>query len=202
MISKNTEYDEVQSKIYNPALLPIAFVATVFLLIGLIGCLIPPETTKTHPHFERMFFAVFALFGLGSLLSVAWSMWPVRIRHASRNSRSNIPQEPIIIENMPLLDAVSFELVKDSAGWKLIPCASQVRSMKRFLFVFGVPFLIFFAGLLSWSIYRDVSQNWTVAVLLGFSLTTICGGIAITLTSFFSKDLPLVAKPAGSQQCS
>jgi len=101
----------------------------------------------------------------------------VYIRHAAAEVLANVPREPVLVEGANVHGRLTHELVETTDGWHFRPASRNWRNDRRFLLGFGVPFLLFAAGVLSWFLHRDgTARNWLLAILTGGFITVSIGG--------------------------
>lgn len=177
-------WPEVESEVHNAGRwLPLS-VGTLFLLIGIIGFLtIGNAMQPGAPHWiAKACTAVFALFGA---IPLAWGIrsivLPAHVSHAGPDVLPDVPWEPVIREGSEVHGHLTHELWEDGDGWQFSPAKHHWRNTKVFLLGFGIPFLVLFAGVLTWMIHRHHNLSWPISALCGITATVVCGGTALLI---------------------
>jgi hypothetical protein len=151
-------------------------------MIGVIGFFTIDRVVPAHKPLwiARLCTAVFALLWGAPLPSVIGRIVsPRRVRHAAPNVLPGVPREPVVLEGSVVHGRVTHELVEDPDSWHFRPAMRQWTNDKRFLLGFGIPFSIFFAGVLSWALRReDGVGTWPLAIVCGIGATLGSGGPA------------------------
>jgi hypothetical protein len=98
-------------------------------------------------------------------------------RHAERNLLPGVPNEPVLEEGTMVHRRLKHELIETERGWEFRPAERIWRNDQRFLIGFGVPFLIVFSGILTYSFHSGM-KNWLLAGLTAVLVTLLCGGTA------------------------
>jgi len=176
-------WHEVESEVYLPGRWLVLSVGTLFLLTGCIGFLtivVPPGVP-----FWITKLCCGAFIFLGGTVA-AWAIRniisPAHVRHASPDVLPNVPKEPVIREGSVLYGRLTHELCEEAQGWQFRPAEQIRRNDKRFLIGFGIPFMVLFAGLLTWVLHTELKvAGWPVSVVCGTFVTVICGGIPFLL---------------------
>jgi hypothetical protein len=171
---------EVESEVDWPRRWIGLAVLTSFLVIGVIGLLTIGQTAPdaTTRWIVRAVMGGFALLG-GACCPTALArvVSPARVRHAAPDVLPNVPREPIVVEGAIVHGRLTHELVEEPDGWQIRPASQQSQSDRRLLFGFGVPFLILFAGFLSWIFHGELNLGgWLAAICCGAIVTLVCGG--------------------------
>ena len=122
--------------------------------------------------------AVFIVFGA---IPLAWTIrnavWPTYVRCASADARAGVPTEPVVDEGAIFWGHLTHELSEDAAGWSFCPARRRARAQKVALISFGVPFLVGFAGLLTWVFHQQFRLGgWALSAGLATIATSVCGG--------------------------
>ncbi len=184
-------WQEIESEVHRPSYGLLLAVGTLFLVIGGIGFFtiegaVPP---RMPVWIAKSCAAVFAsLGGIVVVLVLDSILRPARVRHAAADVLPNVPSEPVIREGLVVHGRVTHELVVDSDGWQLLPSRRLWRDDKRFLFGFGIPFLVLFAGILSWIFHRDgIFKGWPLSVFFGTAATVVSGGSALLLMGMLTR---------------
>ncbi len=187
---------EVESKVHSPGLWVLFLVGTVFLFVGVAGLLAIgfvgvagvlkigdalPLGIQRWLGFS--FMGIFASIG-GVLLAVAIKkiVLPTCVRHAAADVLPNVPREPVIQEGLIVHGRLTHELCENNQGWEFRPAENVRRNDKRFLLGFGIPFLMLFAGLLTWVFHSQLEiAGWVVSAICGTFITMLCGGTVVLL---------------------
>jgi hypothetical protein len=107
---------------------------------------------------------------------------PIKVRHAVFDVLPNVPTEPVICEGSIVHGRLTHELCETAQGWEFRPAGGVWRNDRRFLFGFGIPFLILFSGSLTWVFHSQLNlAGWAVSALYGIIVTAACGGSAFLL---------------------
>lgn len=172
-------WNEVESEVHQPARRFGFWFGGFFLAMAVLLLVIP-----SHP---PLFGAIAAgVIGLIGGASVGWSivqpMFAASVRHAAPDVLPNVPNEPILREGTFVHGRLTHELVEDVDGWDFRPDSKLWRDSRNFVFGFGIPFSVFFTGLLSWHFHSHLNvRPWPLALLLGTFVTAVCGGSAFAL---------------------
>lgn len=178
---------EVESEVHFPHRWIVALILITLFGIAAIGmtvlALAPPPNFP--PGVAWVGAAVLAAFdAILALSTVPPLMRSVAIRHAAPELLPAIPQEPVLQEFSTAHGRLTHELIEGPSAWEFRPDPKRWRSTKVFLLGFGIPFLIFFAGLLSWVFHSDFIRNsWPLAIVAATFVTAISGGTAFSLIS-------------------
>ena len=171
---------EAESEVHRPGLWLPCLVGTVFVLAGCVGLLtvrrgMPPGAS---PWVVQLFMGVFCLAGGGVLVWVIRnSSLPIKVRHAVSGVLPNVPTEPVICEGAMVHGRLTHELCETDQGWEFRPAEDVWRNDQRFLFGFGLPFLVLFSGLLTWVFHSQLHiAGWPLAAVYGTVVTAVCGG--------------------------
>lgn len=127
--------------------------------------------------------------GIAVFLGGLWAaVAPRRVRHASAATLPEVSREPVVWEGLVVQWRVVQELQATPEGWELRPSRAFWRLHGWFLPVFGVTFCPAFAGLLSYLV-RDQWHvpNWPLALLLGGTITALCGGPVFLIVAFHQR---------------
>ena len=107
---------------------------------------------------------------------------PSRVRHAAPDVFPNVPKEPVICEGSVVHGRLTHELRETVQGWEFQPVRNSWRNDKRFLLVFGIPFLTLFSAVLTWVLHSQLTiAGWPLAAVCGVFATAICGGSVFLL---------------------
>ncbi len=185
MRASNPGWKEVESEVWRPGRWPALAVGAVFFVAGAIGVstigtVVPPGIPFWIGELGA---AVFALLGgivlawaVGSIIS------PARVCHAAPDVLPNVPKEPVVREGLVVHGRLTHELYEDDQGWQFRPASHNWRNDKGFLFGFGLPFSVLFAGLASWAFHSQLHlAGWPVSALCGTVVTAVCGGSVFLL---------------------
>lgn len=176
---------EVESEMHVPARAVAFFAGAIFVVIGIglfAGLLFRPPANI--PFWAGALFAgTFLSFGL---IPLGWSInaWlrPPRVRHAAADVLPNVPSEPVPREGSVMHGRLTHELIDVGRGaWQFRPAEKLERMDRNFMLGFGIPFLIVFAGLLTWSFHKQNGWEWTQAAVAAIGVTLLCGGSAFGL---------------------
>ena len=172
-------WPEVESQVYRPNLWLTLSVGTFFLAAGIIGVFtieraVPPGGWVWV---ARLCAAVFGLLGG---IPVAWVLSsiisPAHIRHAASSVMANVPKEPVTHEGSVVYGRLTHELIEDGVEWRYQPDQRLWRDNKRFLIGFGIPFMTFASGLLTWVFHSELKLGgWFLSALLGTAATVVSG---------------------------
>lgn len=172
------DWAEVESRVHRPARGMLLAAGALFLAFGLIALLSYDRGASSIS--DRAY--VVALGGIFFLIgcvvfTAAATTSAVYIRHAAAEVLANVPREPVLVEGANVHGRLTHELVETTDGWHFRPASRNWRNDRRFLLGFGVPFLLFAAGVLSWFLHRDgTARNWPLAILTGGFITVSIGG--------------------------
>ena len=124
------------------------------------------------------------MFALLGGLVFAWAVGriisPVHIRHAAPDVLPDVPKEPVICEGSVVHGRLTHELCEDAQGWQFRPAGSLRRNDMVFLFGFGIPSMVLFAGLMTWVLHSQLNfAGWPVSALCATTATLVCGGTAL-----------------------
>jgi hypothetical protein len=176
-------WQEMESEVYHPGRWLPFLGGALFLLVGCVGFwkigdLAPPGIPVW---IAKLGTAVFASLGGAALASVIGRMVsPGHVRHAIPDVLPNVPQEPLIREGAVVHGRLTHELREEAQGWQFRPAAGLWRNDQVFLLGFGIPFLVFFAGLLTWTFHHDLAPvSWPVAALCATTVSVLSGGSVI-----------------------
>ncbi len=180
-MSLNAAWQETESEIWRPGMWLVLTVGLVFAMIGCIGLVIGVGPAVGMPVWARhLIIGTFAIAGCAILgWAIVIRLWPVRIRHALVEILPELVNEPVLREGSTVRGRLTHELSENDAGWEFRPMTSIWRNDRWFLFGFGGPFLVVFAGVLTW--YFSQAMNWAVAGVLAVFLTTLSGGTCFVL---------------------
>lgn len=176
---------EVESEVHVPGRALAFFVGTIFVVIGIglfAGLLF--RRPANIPFWAGWLFAgTFLSFGL---IPLGWSinarLRPPRVRHAAADVLPNVPTEPIPREGSVMHGRLTHELIDVGSGaWQFRPAEKLQRMDRNFILGFGIPFLIVFAALLTWSFHKQNGWDWTKSAVPAICLTLLCGGSAFVL---------------------
>lgn len=177
-------YTQGESQVYRPGRWLALVVGTVILLSGSCGFLCFGSDLSGPPFWLlKLATAVFALMG-GTLTIYAIGILvvPARITHASLALLPAVPNEPVITEGWVVHGRLTHELSEDSGGWQIRPAKSLLHNDKRFLFGFGIPFLLIFSTLLTWCLHTTMQfGNWAVSAMCALFVTAITAGTSFLL---------------------
>lgn len=178
-------WKEVESKVHFPYHWKAILILITLFGIAAIGMMalalappanFPPGVAWAGAAVLAGFDAILALSTLPPLIR------SVAIRHAAPELWPAIPQEPVLQEFSMAHGRLTHELIEGPSAWEFRPNPRLWRNTQRFLLGFGIPFLIAFAGLLSWIIHSDVLQNsWPLAIVAATFITALCGGTTFVL---------------------
>ncbi len=186
-MTSNTAWQEVESKVHRPGLALVFLAGIVFTAIPCILLLCSvPAPNATAVVLLRGGAAIFALFGGAALLYwVRAIAVPVYIHHAAADVLPDVPTEPLTVEGSIVHGRLTHELRETDTGWELRPAGGLRRNDRRFLVGFGVPFLVLFAGLLTWTFSNEFAQQgflgWMAAAVAAVTLTALCVGSALLI---------------------
>ena len=178
---------EVESEIYYPNCWLVFFAGLVFLLPGIAAFFVVQN--KIMPGIALWIAeGGTALFILVGVAVCVWSLGriitPGRVRHAAADALPKVPQEPLIHEGSVVIHGLTHKLVEDGKGWHFHPTKGWLRS-KVYLIGFGVPFLVGFAALLTWTFHAQLGvANWLVSGLCATCITILCGGTVLFIAGF------------------
>ena len=171
---------EVESEVHRPARWLAVSVGALFLSIGAvgIGVVVLPGVGGW---IVRLVAAVFALLGGVALASaVASFLLPAHVRHAAPDVLPNVSSEPVLLEGSVVHGHLTHELLEEAGGWQFRPAGHLRRNDKRFLFGFGIPFLTFFTGILTWVFHSQLNiAGWIVSAVCATAAVAVCGGSAL-----------------------
>jgi len=177
------DWPETESALHEPGSRIAVVIGTLFILIG-AGIPFAPEAGAGPAQWwiALIMSGAFTVLGLLPLVIGLYRiLTPVSVRHADASVLPHIPRGPVLHEGSFPFASLTHELVEDSFGWTLQPRADNVRHPYLFLIGFGVPFLLMFAGLLSWVFRRDnLLPNWPQAIAAASFVTMATCGTAIT----------------------
>jgi len=171
----------VESEVWRPGRWPALAVGAIFMLVGAVGFLVIRGDALPGVGFwiAKVLTAVVALLG-GAV--VAWAIgsivWPAHIRHAAPGVLPDVPKEPVVREGLVVHGRLTHELHEEAEGWQFRPAARLWRNDKGFLYCFGLPFSVVFAGLMAWALHSrfDVFFSWPGALLCAATATAVSGG--------------------------
>lgn len=176
---------EMVSEVYRPGRWLGLSVGTVFLLIGAvgglgIGGLWPAGAAGWIVGLGAAVFALLGVVVFGTILGGV--LRPARVRHASPDVLPNVSTEPVSLAGSVVHGRLTHELSEEAQAWQFRPAGHLWRNDKRFLFGFGAPFLLFFAGLLTWVFHTQQNiASWFVSAAYAIAVTALCGGSAFLL---------------------
>ena len=198
-------WKETESKVHNPISWFVLVIGAVFLLIGTMCYLARDEIAgaKTPKWFVPSFAAAFALLGGLAIACAIWSIKTVWIRHAHPDVLPHVPREPKVVDGASARSYMKWELAESSTEWRLRPSRKRLRDQKRFVFGFGLPFMMVFAAGLSWIFHSQHGLSWLMATFIAIFVTIFCGGLTFGLIYFELhseyQDLPHVTIPKGKE---
>jgi hypothetical protein len=174
----------VESEIHRPASWFAAAIGLLFLSIGIIGIFAAGSlpAADVPAWLLRSGAALFAILGAVPLITVIKEKTsPARVIHAAPEALPDVPTEPLILEGSVVYGRMTHELVADDRGWQLHPCLSWHKSKRTFL-GFAIPFMILFAGALSWIFNAQMKMaNWPAAIVGASVITLLVGGATFGL---------------------
>lgn len=178
---------EVESEVHFPGRWTVSLILITLLGIAAIGTTVLAQDPPADfpPGLAWGGAALLAAFAAGLALSaVPPLMRSVSIRHAAPEVMPAIPQEPVLEEFSMAHGRLTHELVEGPSAWEFRPDPKLWRGTKVFLLGFGIPFLLFFVGLLSWIFHSDfVPNSWPLAIVAATFVTAICGGTTFSIVS-------------------
>ena len=184
-MSETAGWQEMESAVSCPGRWLVLSVGALFLLIGAIGFFTIGGVAPPGIPFwvAKVGTAIVALLGG---VALAWvvrnAISPVHVRHAALEVLPNVPREPVIQEGSVVHGRLTHELCEDAQGWRLGPIERLWRDDKRLLFGFGIPFLVFFSGFLTWAIHDQLKfAGWPVSAICGIMATVVCGGSVFSI---------------------
>jgi hypothetical protein len=84
----------------------------------------------------------------------------------------------VICEGSVVHRRLTHELYEDVRGWQFRPSERLWRNDKGLLFGFGIPFMVFFVAITTWSLHNlPQVGGWVAAAFWATCLTAICGGL-------------------------
>ncbi len=178
-MSQLPSWRKVESKVHQEGIWLIFVVGAVLFSMGSAGYLAFADAVQPgmDTWIVRAFLGIFILIGGFLLASALKSLcFPHRVRHAADDVLPDVPQEPLIFDGAIVRGRLTHELCENDHGWELKPAERMWRNDLRFLILFGVPFLIFFAVFWAWLLSQFVSLF--LAASGGIAVTTLCGGVA------------------------
>lgn len=178
-------WQEVESAVYCPGRWLALLVGGGFLLTGGVAFVtIGGAVQPGFPFwFAKVFAATFALLG-GIIVApiIGTTIFPTHIRHTSLDWLPNVPREPVICEGAVVHGRLTHQLYENDHGWQFRPSERLWRNDKGLLFGFGIPFLVAFAGLLTWVFHSRLAiGGWAISAICGMLLTSLSGGTAFVL---------------------
>jgi hypothetical protein len=94
----------------------------------------------------------------------------------------------VIHEGAVVHGRLTHELREDAQGLQFRPSERLWRNGSGFLYGFGIPFLVLFAGLVTWAFHDEPKMGgWVTSAILGIFLTTISGGTAFLLIAMIMR---------------
>ncbi|MDB5338785.1 MAG: hypothetical protein JWN70_4404 [Planctomycetaceae bacterium] len=177
-----TNWQETESEVARPGLWFVYLIVIVFLLVGGSACVqIARGAVPGMPLWAGQLLAgAIVVNGCWMVIwAVSIKMWPVRILHATAETLPDLIHEPILQEGSTVHGRLTHELVEHDRGWEFRPADSIWRNDKRFLFGFGIPFLLLVSGILTW--FWHGTLGWILAGTCASLATLLCGGTCFTL---------------------
>lgn len=182
---------QAESIVHRPGSWLVLLVGAVFCVLG--AGFFFTAGDQAPPGIERWIVSAlcgtFMVAGGGLLIWVLVAhLSKVHVRHAADDALRRVPREPVLAEGSIVHGRLTHELVEVADGWQLRPCAKLWRNDKRFLLGFGIPFLIFGAGCMSFAFHNEPKiGSWPNAILVGTFLTAACGGTAFLLIAMLMR---------------
>jgi hypothetical protein len=171
--------NEVESEVHQPGRWLAFLAGALFLLLGIGAFLtIGRNFAPGLPIWiARLSTALFALIGAVPFAH-ALQLWlrPTRVRHAAPELLPDVPNEPVPREGSVVHGRLTHELANDAQSLELRPATHLWRNDLRFILGFGIPFLTFFAGLLTWHFHDRL--GWVVGAGAAIGMTLLSGGTA------------------------
>jgi hypothetical protein len=179
-MSNLISWPETESEIYQPGTWVLyvfagglAAIGVVFLVFG------GPPLPERWVWVARVISGSFLVVGCSAIAyGICQNRWPKVTRHAERNLLPGLPNEPVLEEGTMVHRRLKHELIETERGWEFRPAERIWRNDQRFLIGFGVPFLIVFSGILTYSFHSGM-KNWLLACLTAIFVTLLCGGTAL-----------------------
>jgi len=174
-------WNETESEIHIPGRALMLVAGVLFTGVGCGSFFIRPQRGDIPVWIPLVFSGTFLFFGL---IPLCWSikqwLWPPRIRHATADVLPDVPTEPVPREGSTVHGRLTHELVDGGNGaWQFRPAERIQRHDRNFMLGFGVPFMIMFAAITTWSFHEK--HDWVIAAMLGIGATLLCGGAAFGL---------------------
>jgi hypothetical protein len=171
--------NEVESEVHVPGWWLVFLAGALFLILGIGAFLaIGRNFAPGLPIWiARLSTALFALIGAVPFAhALQLRLRPTRVRHAAPEVLPDVPNEPVPREGSVVHGRLTHELAEAGQGLEFRPAARHWRNDLRFILGFGIPFLTFFAGLLTWEFHDRL--GWVVGAVAAIGLTLLSGGTA------------------------
>jgi hypothetical protein len=180
--SQTGGWREIESRFYYPATWLSFAIGVAFLLAGIFFTVGQRAPQNMPLWIARLATATFALVGAAVVIASCRVFVPLYVRHADPKTLPDVPSGPVPLEGSIVSGRLSHELVRSAEGWEFRPDPRLAGFDQRFLRDFGIPFMVVFAGLLSWVFHRDrFVAGWPLSILCGIAATAVSGGPAIVL---------------------
>lgn len=179
-----SNWRETESKVHDEGLGLVLFVSGAFFLMGAAAAIVfAIGLPQKGPLWLWVILpGAFIMFGAAVFVTVLKRIRnPVFIRHALRDTLPNCPTEPVFREGSIVIFRLTHELHENADGWQFRESPKLRQLDHRFLFGFGIPFLIVFAAILSYLSQHGLGLgipplSWPMAILCGVTITAVCGG--------------------------
>jgi hypothetical protein len=190
VVSAPLRYSEVESKVHHPGTGLGLFGGGVFFVVGVVALANVHRIVNPGEYIWVFYLGTGLFAAMGGIVlgaTLAKRLRPTRVRHAAADVLPDVAGEPVP-EGSGVYFRLTHELVDDGRGGRQFRPATQAwRYDRNFLLGFGIPFGIFFTGLLTWAFHNRYGFAWPMAATLAIGAALFCGVVPVTLVGFLMR---------------